>query len=338
MKNQLAERQLAAASLCVTCLLMPGVPREKNMLEEYLQKYRPERDTLVTIGNFDGVHLGHQHLLQELVRQAQGKKLLSAVITFDQHPDRLFRPEKTPAYLTDPAEKVRLLKAQSVAHVIILPFTRELAESSACVFTGKLQRYLRMKGLVVGPDFALGKGRAGTAATLKRLGEEMGFSLTIVPPLVIGGEVVSSTVIREALSRGDVAGASRFLGRPFSLRRRVIPGAGRGVKLGYPTANLDVEPEQALPANGVYASFAFTQGKKLPSITYIGKAPTFGNIKRSVETYIFDFNDTLYGRELKIDIILRLRSEKRFRNAGELKEQIEKDVEQAGAVLEAGRV
>jgi riboflavin kinase/FMN adenylyltransferase len=161
----------------------------------------------------------------------------------------------------------------------------------------------------------------------------MGFSVTVVPPIIIDGEVVSSTAIRNALAQGNMKRVQNLVGRPFSLHGRVIPGARRGVTLGFPTANLDIDPEQALPAEGVYVSWAHIDDQTYPSMTNIGQRPTFGGNERVVEVYLLDYHSDLYGRELTIDIIERLRSEKKFDTPEELKKQIAEDVEQGRAIL-----
>ncbi len=303
------------------------------MLEEDLAKVRPERDMLLTIGIFDGVHLGHKKLLKTAVTLAKKQNLMSGAITFKDHPEKLFHPQTELPYLTAIEERLKLLKETAVDEVIVLPFTPELAGLSASEFAGLLKKHLRMKGLVIGPDFALGKNREGTIPRLKQLGKEMGFSVTVVPPFVMDGEVVSSTAIRESLALGDMEKVTRLLGRPFRLKGYVVPGAGRGRELGFPTANLDIAPEQALPADGIYASFAEVEGKRLPSLTYIGKRPTFDSVKRAVEVHIFNFGENIYSKELKIDIILKIRADRRFETLEDLKRQIKDDVKKAQVVL-----
>jgi riboflavin kinase/FMN adenylyltransferase len=201
-------------------------------------------------------------------------------------------------------------------------------------FLNLLKKQLRMKGLVVGPDFALGKNREGNAEVLRNLSEEMGFSLTVVPPLTIDGEVVSSTAIRQALAEGDMKRAQRLMGRPFRLHGQVVRGDRRGVELGFPTANLDIEAEQALPADGVYTSRAHIDERAYSAMTNIGLQPTFGGNKRLVEVYIIDYRGDLYGRELSVEIIERLRGEKKFKTPEELKKQMAEDVKRGKATLE----
>ncbi|MBE0415141.1 MAG: bifunctional riboflavin kinase/FAD synthetase [Dehalococcoidia bacterium] len=329
------------------------------LFEEELARALPERDLMLTIGVFDGVHLGHQFLIEKLRKKAAREGLLSGVVTFHRHPRLVLSPESKLTYLTSLKERIRLLESLGVAHIITLSFTPELSQLGAREFIGLLKRYLRMRGLVIGPDFALGRGREGDAPTLKALGEELHFSVEVVPPMVWQGEVVSSTAIRHALSRGDVMAVSGLLGRRFTLAGLVTKGDARGRILGIPTANLIPDPEQALPADGVYATRVFrpfktglSQRGKLETaarlhdlgkneisetvyqaVTNIGIRPTFGGGQRIIEVHLLDFEGELYGYEIKIELVERLRGEERFSGAEELKAQIMKDVEQARALL-----
>ena len=302
-------------------------------VEAELTRLSPAKDTLLTIGVFDGVHLGHKYLISQLVGQANQHGLLPGVVTFHQHPQEVLAAETKLFFLTDLAERSNLLKNEGVEVIIPLSFTGELARLGARQFVSLLKKYLRMCGLVIGPDFALGQNREGNADTLRELGQEMGFSVTVVPPMKVNGEVVSSTAIREALAAGDMEKVSVMAGRPFSLHGQVVGGVGRGVGLGFPTANMDVDPEQAIPADGVYATWGCINGKTYQSMAYIGKAPTFGGSKRTVEVYVLDYSNDLYGRELKVDIIERLRGDRQFSNAEELKKQIAEDVERGKTIL-----
>ncbi len=299
-----------------------------------LASFTPEKETLLTIGVFDGVHLGHAHLIAEMARQAKEQDLLPGVVTFRQHPQDVLSPHHKISFLTSLDERVRLLKESGAAFVVTLSFTRELSHLSARDFLALMQKYLRMHGVVIGPDFALGREREGDANKIRALGKEMGFSVTAVPALVIDGEIVSSTAIRHALAQGDMQKVSRMTGRSFSLSGMVVAGAGRGKKLGFPTANLDINSAQAVPADGVYASEAYINGRNYPSLTYIGRVPTFGGGERVVEVYILDYEKTLYGREVKVDILERLRGEMKFRSAEELKHQMAEDVKQGKALLQ----
>jgi len=302
-------------------------------VEEKLAELSPEKDMLLTIGVFDGVHLGHKYLISQLMEHARQQNLLSGVVTFRQHPQEVLSPRTKLPYLTNLAEKVNLLKNEGVEVVITLSFTRELAQLSAGQFVSLLRKYLRMRGLIIGPDFALGRNREGNVNTLRKLGQDMHFNVIVIPPVMVNGEVVSSTAIRNALADGDVKRVVSLIGRYFSLQGRVTTGAGRGLELGFPTANLEVDPKQALPLEGVYATWAYIDDKVCQSVTNIGRRPTFGGNGRTVETYILDYHGNLYGRELRIDIVERLRGEKRFDTVEELKKQIAEDVKQGVAIL-----
>jgi riboflavin kinase / FMN adenylyltransferase len=304
-------------------------------LEKELAIFSPGRDTLLTIGVFDGVHLGHRRLISELLEQAAGRHLLSGVVTFRQHPEDILSPGKKLPFLTDITTRIKLLQDEGVDFIVPLSFTAGLAGLDARQFIGLLQKHLKMRGLVVGPDFALGKKRAGDIDTLKELGKEMDFSVTIVPPLEINGEVVSSTTIRKAMSDGDMRKVRELTGRSFSLYGKVVSGAGRGESLGFPTANLDVNSGQALPPDGVYAGLAHVNGKVYQAMTNIGRSPTFGDVRHTIESYLLDYSGDLYGHEISVDFIARLRDEKKFKNADELKKQLAEDVRRGKTILDA---
>ena len=303
------------------------------VVEAELARFSPDKDMLLTIGVFDGVHLGHKDLISQLVAQARQQDLLSGVVTFRQHPQEVLQPQTRLPFLTDLTERSNLLKGEGVAVIIPLTFTAESAQLSARQFVDLLKKYLRMRGLVIGPDFALGRSREGNADTLCTLGKEMGFTVMVVPAVMINGEVVSSTAIRKALADGDMKKVRSLAGRPFSLHGQVVTGAGRGIALGFPTANLDIAPEQAVPADGVYATWAYIDGRTYPSLTNIGQNPTFNDRKRAAEVYVVDYQSDLYGHELKIDIVERLRDEKKFNTVAELKKQIAEDVKRGKAIL-----
>ena len=302
-------------------------------VEEKLGKLSPRKEMLLTIGVFDGVHLGHKHLISKLKELARKQGSLSGVITFSQHPQEVLSPKTRLPSLTGLEQRIALLEDEGVDIVIPLPFTPQLANLSPQQFLSLLKEYLNMKGLVVGPDFALGKNRQGNADALRRLGKEMGFSITVVPPMTIDGEVVSSTAIRKALAEGDMKQVQKLLGRPFSLKGRVVSGDKRGARLGFPTANLEAAPGQALPAGGVYACRAHINGRSYSAMTNIGSRPTFGGGEQLIEVYLLDYQGDLYGRELAIDIIERLRDEKKFDTPEQLKKQIAEDVKQGQALL-----
>ena len=304
-------------------------------VEAELAEISPAKDMLLTIGVFDGVHLGHKYLLSQLKEHARQQNLLSGVITFRQHPRAVLSSRAELPYLTSLEEKVNLLKNEGIDSVITLSFTTELAQLSARQFIGLLKKHLRMRGLVLGADFVLGRNREGNVDTLRKMGQEMDFSVDVISPLKINGEVLSSTAARNALAEGDMKRVISLMGRPFSLQGQVTKGAGRGAGLGFPTANLDVDPNHILPPDGVYVTVAHIGGKTYPSITNIGKNPTFGANRRTVETHLLNYEGDLYGRELKIDIVERLRGEKHFETVEELKKQMTADVKQGKKILES---
>lgn len=302
-------------------------------VEEELAGLSPKKGMLLTIGVFDGVHLGHKYLISQLTERARQQDLLSGVVTFRQHPQEVLSPQTRLPFLTDLAERTNLLKNEGVEAIVTLSFTSELAQLSARQFVSLLKNHLRMRGLVIGPDFTLGQNRAGNIDSLRTLGQDMNFTVTVIPLIMINSEVVSSTAIRNALANGDMKKVLNLIGRPFSLNGRVTSGAGRGLELGFPTANLDIAPEQALPADGVYATWAYIDGKVYQSMTNVGKHPTFGGSQRTVEVCVLDYHSDLYGHELKIDIMAQLRSEERFDTVDELKKQITEDIKQGRAIL-----
>jgi riboflavin kinase/FMN adenylyltransferase len=302
-------------------------------VEEELARHSPGKETLLAIGVFDGVHLGHKRLLSRLTELTEREGLLGGVVTFHPHPREVLSARSDFVYLTTVAEKVDLLRAEGVEAVITLPFTPELAQLTAREFVILLQKHLRMRGMVVGPDFALGKDREGYADVLVALGRELDFSMTVIPEVTINGDVISSTTIRNALTDGNIKQVTRLLGRFYSLQGKVTTGAGRGTGLGFPTANLVVDPKKALPPEGVYVTWAYLDGQPYQSMTNIGRRLTFGEKELTIEVLLLNYQDDLYGRELKIDIVERLRDEKRFDSVDELKEQIAADVEQGRAIL-----
>jgi len=304
-------------------------------IEQELAELSPTKDMLLTVGVFDGVHLGHKYLISQLKELARQRNLLSGVVTFRQHPQAVMSPQTKLPFLTDLSQRINLLKNEGVEAVIPVSFTRELAQLSVRQFVSLLKEYLRMQGLVIGYDFALGRNREGNSDTLRALGQDMNFTVNVMSPVIINGEVVSSTAIRNALANGDMKRVHRLSGYFFRLHGRVVTGAGRGIELGFPTANLAVNSGQAIPADGVYATWAYINDEAYPSMTNIGLCPTFGDSERTVEVYVLDYHGDLYEHEMKIDIIRRLRDEKKFGTAEELKRQIAEDVKQGRAILDS---
>lgn len=311
-------------------------------IEKELAKLACERDTVLTVGVFDGVHLGHRRLITALKGEAKAMGLTNGVVTFHCHPQEVLSPQARIPYLTTLEERVELLKGLGVELIAILPFTSELAQLSAREFLTILQRHLKMRGLVIGPDFALGRGREGDARLLRTLGEEMGFTLREIPHMKLDGEEISSTGIRSALSLGDVEKVNRLLGRNFTLAGEVTPGVGQSGSLGFPTANLNLDSNRALPADGVYATKTYVGNRVYHSATNIGGSSTFGRLsapkrptanEQIVETYLLDFHNHLLRRELKVEFLKRLRGERHFTSPEEFRRQINLDIRQAKEVL-----
>jgi riboflavin kinase/FMN adenylyltransferase len=289
----------------------------------------------VTIGSFDGVHRGHQLLIRDMVGSAQEQGVPSVVLTFFPHPSVVLRGRTPAFYINTPDEKARLLADLGVNLVITQKFDLELSRVRADDFLHLLRRHLAFKTLWIGEDFSLGHQREGNRLFLARAARATGFVLKVVPPLSVGGEVVSSTRVREALRSGDVSRAATYLGRPFSLPGTVVKGSARGAALGIPTANLAIWEERAIPGAGVYAcKVKVGEGRHL-GVTNIGVRPTFERSEPSpvVETHILDFDGDLYGTEITLEFVDRLRDERRFPGVEALLAQIQRDIARAREIL-----
>jgi len=302
-------------------------------IEQELASITPQGETLLTIGVFDGVHGGHRHLLGRLQQRAAERNLLSGVVTFNPHPQSLLHPDDQLPWLSSLDDRVAILRQLGMNIVAVLTFTPKLARLSARDFMSMLKKYLRMRGIVVGPDFTLGRGGEGNISLLRILGDEMNFTVEVIPPYTINGEIVSSTLIRQALIKGDMRRVEKLMGRNFYLAGKVITSDKRGRLLGFPTANLDLKPQQALPNNGIYATITQIDGKRFPSATNIGTRPTFGEGKKMIETHLLDYKGNLYGKEIRVEFMQKLRDEQRFSSSEELKIQIEKDVREVKTIL-----
>jgi riboflavin kinase/FMN adenylyltransferase len=302
---------------------------------EELARLPPRSPSVVTIGVFDGVHLGHRHLLGGLKAEAQRLALRSVTVVFTNSPAMVLRPQDPDVpLLSRPQERVDLLKEQGVDLVVPLTFDLELSHLRATDFLALLHESLDMHCMVMGPRFSMGHGReVRTLPALREMGEAMGFSVTGVEPIEMDGRPVSSTAVRKALALGNVEEAARLLGRQFTLQGRVVMGEARGRLLGFPTANLDIEPFMALPADGIYATWAHFGDEKRASATNIGVRPTFGPGERTVEAHILDFNGDLYGQEVRLEFVARLREERRFETSEALVEQMHQDVAHAKSAL-----
>jgi riboflavin kinase / FMN adenylyltransferase len=289
----------------------------------------------VTIGTFDGVHRGHQAIVNRVVSGARSSGSTSVVITFHPHPAVVLGKRQDANYLTTPEERAELLGYLGVDVVITHPFNREVASLSAYEFISEMDAHLNISRLFVGNDFALGKGREGNVERLRVLGEEFGYQLEVVPPIKNGDVVVSSSTIRAKISEGNVAQAARLIGRLYKIKGEVIPGDGRGKLLGIPTANLSIWAERTIPKAGVYACKAISGGNIHQAVTNIGFRPTFENepVAPRVETHLLDYDGNLYGKELSLEFVDRLRDEKKFPDIQALIDQIHIDISRAREIL-----
>jgi len=298
----------------------------------------PPGGTVVTIGNFDGVHLGHREIFRRVVSVARSRQSAAAVITFEPHPLRLLNPDRAPPRINTPAEKVRLIRASCIDLLVILPFNRRLAALSAAAFVSAiLVDKLAVRHLVIGYDYAFGRNREGDAAFLAAAAARHGFSLEILEPLRAGSEVYSSTRIRQALLQGDVAGVVGVLGRHFTLDGLVVSGAGRGRQIGFPTANL-VTTKELLPLPGVYAVRVHYGRRMYDAVVNLGRRPTFAGEENTLEIHLLDFAGDLYGARLRLYFVERLRDERRFPSVVDLQQAIGADIARARAVLAETRV
>jgi riboflavin kinase / FMN adenylyltransferase len=288
----------------------------------------------VTVGNFDGVHRGHQALVDAVVRAARAAGGTAVALTFDPHPSRVLSPDRAPASLMTLEQKAEVLASLGIDRVVALPFTRETAAQPPPEFARVvLREALGAEAVVVGTNFRFGRGRAGDLAVLRELGATLGFRVDGVAPVVHEGSPISSTRIREALSRGAVGPGAELLGRPYFVDGLVGRGEGRGRTLGIPTANLDPVNE-ILPARGVYAGLVTLPGGTVRgAVVNIGRRPTFGGTRTLLEAHLLDFDGDLYGRTLRLAFRERLREERTFPGPQALVAQIHDDVARARALL-----
>ncbi|MEP7288723.1 MAG: bifunctional riboflavin kinase/FAD synthetase [Chloroflexota bacterium] len=293
-----------------------------------------DQPSIVTIGVFDGVHRGHQHLLAPLIAEAKASDRLAVVLTLFPHPDYVLHGLSGRFYLTTPEQKARLLGDLGVNVVITHPFNDEISHIRAADFVDELIAHLKMTSLWLTADFALGYQREGNFAYLSQLGLEKGFEVRQIDLLVDPStSVISSSGIRQALQAGNVEQAAQWLGRPYRVDGPVVHGDHRGTSIGFPTANLEVWLEQVLPANGVYACWATLDEERFMAVTNIGERPTFGGKELRVEAHLLDFNRDIYGQKLSLDFVARLRGEQKFSGFEALVKQISADAVQGREIL-----
>lgn len=290
-------------------------------------------NTVLTLGNFDGLHLGHQELIRMVMKRARETGAVSMVVTFRPHPLKILAPEKCPPLISIYEEKIALFEKLGIDVLVKIPFTLDFAAMSPEDFTKKiLCDLLGAKEIFVGYNYRFGKGRRGDVATLKRLGEKYGFVVREVEQIALDGEVISSTKIRKLLAEGSVEHAARLLGRTYAITGVVVKGDGRGKGLGFPTANI-APKHSIIPANGVYAVRFFVREKFYDGIVNIGLRPTFDENRLTIEVHVLDFDEDIYGEEISLYFIGKIREERKFRSPEELVRQIVSDVRTAREML-----
>lgn len=298
----------------------------------------PYERAYITLGNFDGVHLGHQILFSEVVSRAHRHEGTSIAITFEPHPLKIVRPDKGIKLISTYEQKLELIELANIDILIVLPFNKEFAATPAEAFIDRLLSSTGITELVVGYDYAFGRGRQGDIPFLKAQGREKGFAVSVVEPFYVDDMLVSSTKIRQLVSEGRMRDVRKLLGRYYQIRGTVQMGKKRGGSvIGFPTANLYIDEEDLCPKHGVYVTQVIYGGKCYGGVLNIGYNPTFEGQKLSAETHIFDFDKDIYGHPIKINLLRFLRDEMKFSGPQELAAQIGRDIEQAKEVLDEAR-
>lgn len=302
------------------------------------------RGAVVTLGTFDGVHRGHQAVLAEVSRRARGKQLASVLVTFEPHPLEVVNPAAAPKLLTLTDEKRELVAPHGIEQFVVLPFTPAVAQLDAAAFVRRLCDEYAMRELVMGFDHGFGRGRGGDVELVRRLGEAQQFGVSVVEAVRDNGQPISSTLIRTAVAHGDLDAAARWLGRSYSVRGRVVRGAGRGRTIGVPTVNLEPpDPRKLLPPDGVYAvrvrilesgaRILNPDSRLLGGMMNQGPRPTFGEQARALEVHLFDFDGELYGETVVVEWVRRLREVQAFPSREALVAQLDRDRQAARATL-----
>lgn len=287
----------------------------------------------ITVGSYDGLHRGHQKVLENVLAGASRDGSSTALVTFDPHPRCVLAPDACPPTLTTVDEKAELLGEMGVDHLVVLPFNRPLSRLTASAFMDRLTDRVPLRGLVIGHDFALGHDRLGNREFLQHYGQEHGFEVAAIEPFSLEGQVVSSSIVRTLLIEGNVAHAGKLLGRHYSISSFVEHGTGTGSRIGYPTANFSITPNKLVPHTGVYAVWVDLDGRPYQGAMNVGYRPTFGENRLTVEAFILDFEGDIYRQDVRARLVQRIRDEKKFDSVDALVAQIAHDVDRARSIL-----
>lgn len=287
------------------------------------------RNIVMALGTFDGLHEGHQSVISRAVDIARASSGTSVVFTFSNHPLSVLEPQQCPPQLITQEEKEALLTDMGVDVFVAIPFSPDFLTLSPQQFIELLLDAFAPKHIVVGPNYSFGNKGEGTPALLAEAGRQHGFAVDVQPAVYVGEQLVSSTLIRQLTARGQVGEAARLLGRPFAIAGKVIDGDKRGRTIGFPTANIELDPAFAIPANGVYAVYVWVAGKRYNGVANVGTNPTFHGVQRRLEVHLLDFSGNVYGQVLRTQFMAWLRGEVTFTGIEELKEQIDRDIQAA---------
>jgi len=289
----------------------------------------------VTMGSYDGLHLGHMHVWNTLMNIAKDNSYVPVFITYEPHPKCIIEPDNCPQALTTLDERLEFMESAGAEIAIIIEFNKRIAAMPARDFIANLCEHINIKHIVVGADHTFGKDRAGNPQLLKEYGLEFGFEVTIVEDKTVDGQRLHSSQIRHLLRLGEVEAAAKLLGRNYTLTSHVEHGSGVGRKIGFPTINLVITPNKLIPGRGVYACWAYLRQRKYMSAVNVGYRPTFGANRLTVEAYILDFDGDLYNEKVTLEFVKRLRDEEKYNSVEELIDQIKKDVDQTRAILDS---
>ncbi len=303
---------------------------------DYTEKKSKHQGAWVTIGSFDGVHIGHQQIIKTLTEGAKAENSASVIVTFFPHPAKVLRPFPDPFYLSTPEEKDATLTKLGLNSVLTISFSRKLASLTAFEFMSILHNQLKFSCLLIGHDFRLGANREGDLQKLREIGEQLGYCVRAIEPLQLTSQVISSSLIRKSISEGDIHTANVMLGQEYSVSGEIVHGDGRGRHIGIPTANIEPWKEKLIPKIGVYTAFARLEGRRYKAVVNIGRRPTFYDqpALQTIEVHLLDFDKDIYGSRLSLDFVGRIRDEVKFNSADELMVQIRKDIMGSREALE----